>query len=188
MKAARGLWRCLQPWLEPDRLVFVDETGTQTKMARRRGRAPRGQRLVAGIPHGHWKTITLVCALRRDTIAAPMVIDRAMNGHIFQVWVDQVLCPTLKPGDIVVWDNLPAHKVAAAEAAIDAVGASLLRLPPYSPDFNPIEQLFAKLKAHLRKAAARTVDQLWREIGRILSSVPPTECANYFRNAGYASV
>ncbi len=188
MKAARDLWRCVQPWLDPSRLVFIDETGTQTKMARLRGRAPRGQRLVASIPHGHWKTITLICALRADRIEAPMVIDRAMNGDIFRVWADEVLRPTLKAGDIVVWDNLPAHKVAGAEAAIEAAGATLLRLPPYSSDFNPIEQLFSKLKAHLRKAAARTVEQLWREIGRILSSVPPIECANYFANSGYGSV
>jgi transposase len=178
----------VQPWLDPNRLVFIDETGTQTKMARLRGRAPRGERLVAPIPHGHWKTITLVCALRSDRIEAPMVIDQAMNGGIFRVWADEVLRPTLKPGDIVIWDNLPAHKVAGAESAIEAAGATLLRLPPYSPDFNPIEQLFSKLKAHLRKAAARTVDQLWREIGRILASVPPSECANYFTNAGYGSV
>ena len=117
-----------------------------------------------------------------------MVIDRAMNGDIFRVWADEVLRPTLKAGDIVVWDNLPAHKVAGAEAAIEAAGATLLRLPPYSSDFNPIEQLFSKLKAHLRKAAARTVEQLWREIGRILSSVPPIECANYFADSGYGSV
>lgn len=187
MKAARDLWRCVQPWLAPERLVFVDETGAQTKMARTRGRAPRGQRLVAGVPHGHWKTITLVCALRCNAIAAPMVIDQAMNGAIFQLWVERVLCPTLRSGDIVVWDNLPAHKVAGAEAAITAVGASLLWLPAYSPDFNPIELLFAKLKAYLRKAAARTIDHLWQEIGRILSAVPPNECTNYFRHAGYVS-
>lgn len=188
MKAARGLWRCVQPWLDPHRLVFIDETGTQTKMARLRGRAPRGQRLVAGIPHGHWKTITLVAALRSDGITAPMVIDQAMNGEIFQHWVEHMLCPTLSPGDIVIWDNLPAHKVTGAEAAIQAVGATLLWLPAYSPDFNPIELLFAKLKAHLRKAAARTVDHLWQEIGRILSMVTQTECANFFRHAGYGSV
>lgn len=188
MKAARELWRHVQPWLDPHRLVFIDETGTQTKMARLRGRSPRGQRLVAGVPHGHWKTITLVAALRHDRIEAPMVVDRAMNGHIFQTWVEQVLVPTLKPGDLVVLDNLPAHKVAGAEAAVESAGARLLWLPAYSPDFNPIEQLFAKLKAHLRKAAARTVDHLWREIGRILDSVPPNECANYFRNTGYVSV
>jgi len=188
VKAARAFWLHLQPWLDPNRLVFIDETGTQTKMARLRGRAPRGERLVAGVPHGHWKTITLIAALRADGIEAPMVIDQPMNGRIFQLWVEQVLCPTLRPGDIVVWDNLPAHKVAGARDAIEAVGARLLWLPPSSPDFNPIEQLFAKLKAHLRKAAARTVEQLWKEIGRILSSVPPNECANYFRNAGYVSV
>lgn len=188
MKAARGLWRCLQPRLDPRRLVFIDETGTQTKMARRRGRAPRGQRLVAAVPHGHWKTLTLIAALRCDGITAPMVIDQPMNGQIFQAWVEQVLRPTLKAGDIVVWDNLPAHKIASARAAVEAAGATLLWLPAYSPDFNPIEQLFAKLKAHLRKAAARTLDQLWREIGRILDTVPPNECANYFKNAGYVSV
>jgi transposase len=157
-------------------------------MARLRGRAPRGERLVAAIPHGHWKTVTLIAALRRDRIDAPMVIDRPMTGSIFRIWVEQVLCPTLRPGDIVVWDNLSAHKVAGVQAAIATVGATLRPLPAYSPDFNPIEQLFAKLKAHLRKAAPRTVEQLWREIGHILSTVAPTECANYFTNAGYVSV
>jgi transposase len=168
--------------------VFIDETGTATKMARSRGRSPRGDRLVASVPHGHWKTMTLVAALRSDRIDAPMVIDKPMNGLIFTTWVEKALAPTLKPGDIVIMDNLPAHKVKGVRHAIEAVGASLRYLPPYSPDLNPIEQVFAKLKALLRKAAKRNLDDLWREIGRILATYPPHECANYLRNSGYVSV
>jgi len=132
--------------------------------------------------------MTLVAALRSDRIDAPMVIDKPMNGLIFTTWVEKALAPTLRPGDIVVMDNLPAHKVKAVRRAIESVGAKLLYLPPYSPDFNPIEQVFAKLKAYLRKAAMRDLDGLWREIGRILETYPPHECANYIRNSGYVSV
>lgn len=188
MKAARTLWRCSQADLDPKRLVFIDETGTKTNMARLYGRAPRGQRLVAAIPHGHWKTVTFVAALRHDRIAAPMTVPRAMNGIIFTTWIEQVLLPTLEPGDIVIMDNLPAHKVAGVRHAIQHVGAVLQYLPAYSPDFNPIEQLFAKLKANLRKAAARTIDRLGNDIGQSLQAVQPTECANYLKNAGYVSV
>jgi len=168
--------------------VFIDETGTATKMARSRGRSLRGDRLVASVPHGHWKTMTLVAALRSDRIDAPMVIDKPMNGLIFTTWVEKVLAPTLRPGDIVIMDNLPAHKVMGVRRAIESVGAKLRYLPPYSPDLNPIEQVFAKLKALLRKAAKRNLDDLWQEIGRILDTYPPNECANYLRNSGYVSV
>lgn len=132
--------------------------------------------------------MTLVAALRCDRIDAPMVIDQAMNGLIFTTWIEKELAPTLTPGDIVIMDNLPAHKVTGVRLAIEAVGARLLYLPPYSPDLNPIEQVFAKLKAYLRKAAKRTLDELWQEIGRILDTYPPDECANYLRNSGYVSV
>ena len=168
--------------------MFVDETGTATNMARRYGRSPRGQRLVAAVPHGHWKTLTFVAALRLDRIDAPMVIDQAMNGEIFKAWVEQCLAPTLSPGDIVMMDNLPAHKVKGVRDAIEARAAKLVYLPAYSPDLNPIEQLFAKLKAMLRKAAERSIDGLWRRIGLCLENYPPSECANYFRNAGYVSI
>jgi transposase len=167
------------------RLVFIDETGATTKMARLRGRSPRGERCRAAVPHGHWKTTTLVAGLRLDGLAAPMVIDGAMNGEAFVAYAERLLAPTLRPGDIVVMDNLPAHKVSGARKAIEAAGARLLFLPPYSPDFNPIEQAFAKIKALLRKAAARTVDALEAAIAAALDAFSPAECANYFTNSGY---
>ncbi len=154
-------------------------------MARTRGKAPRGERLRAAIPHGHWKTTTFVAGLRNTGMVAPMVLDGPINGLSFQAYIDQVLVPGLRPGDIVVMDNLGSHKRPSVRAAIEAVGASLLYLPPYSPDFNPIENAFAKLKALLRKAAQRTVDGLWNAIGRISELFSPTECANYFSAAGY---
>jgi len=154
-------------------------------MARAHGRAPRGERLRSPIPHGHWKTTTFVAALRNSGIVAPMVLDGPINGVAFQAYVDQVLVPELKRGDIVVMDNLGSHKGAGVGAAIEAAGASLLYLPPYSPDFNPIENAFAKLKAMLRKAGERTVDGLWSAIGRIIDTFTPAECANYFAAAGY---
>lgn len=171
--------------LDPDHLVFIDETWASTNMARTRGRAPRGERLRAAIPHGHWKTTTFVAGLRNTGMVAPMVLDGPINGLSFQAYIDQVLVPGLRPGDIVVMDNLGSHKRPSVRAAIEAVGASLLYLPPYSPDFNPIENAFAKLKALLRKAAERTVDGLWNAIGRISELFSPTECANYFSAAGY---
>jgi transposase len=171
--------------LDPDRLVFIDETWASTNMARTRGRAPRGERLRAAIPHGHWKTTTFVAGLRNSGMVAPMVLDGPINGIAFQAYVDQVLIPDLRPGDIVIMDNLGSHKRPGIRAAIEAAGASLLYLPPYSPDFNPIENAFAKLKAMLRKAAARTIDSLWSAIGKIIDTFNPTECANYFAAAGY---
>ena len=153
-------------------------------MARTHGRAPRGQRLRSPIPHGHWKTTTFVAGLRNSGMVAPMVLDGPINGVAFQAYVDQVLVPELRPGDIVILDNLGSHKGAGVRAAIEAAGASLLYLPPYSPDFNPIENAFAKLKALLRKAAARTVEGLWNTIGRIIDAFSPAECANYFAAAG----
>lgn len=165
--------------------MFIDETWASTNMARTRGRAPRGERLRAAIPHGHWKTTTLVAGLRNSGMVAPMVLDGPINGIAFQAYVDQVLIPDLRPGDIVVMDNLSSHKRPGIRAAIEAAAASLLYLPPYSPDFNPIENAFAKLKAMLRKAAARTIDGLWSTIGKIIDTFHPTECANYFASAGY---
>jgi transposase len=174
--------------LDPARLVFIDETGASTAMARRRGRAPRGERLRAGVPHGHWKTTTFVAGLRLSGLTAPMVLDGPMNAAAFLAYVTQVLVPDLRPGDIVVMDNLAAHKRGQVREAIEAVGAILLYLPPYSPDFNPIENAFAKLKALLRKAAERTVDGLWQTIGRLLDAFTPQECANYFAAAGHEPV
>jgi transposase len=183
--AAREAWFEAQPDLDPERLVFIDETGASTKMTRTRGRAPRGERLRAGVPHGHWKTTTFVGGLRLCGMTAPMVMDGPMTAAWFLAYVEQVLAPTLRLGDVVILDNLPAHKGAAAREAVEATGARLLFLPPYSPDFNPIENAFSKLKALLRKAAARTVDELWRTIGLAVDAFTPTDCANYFTAAGY---
>ena len=154
-------------------------------MARLRGRAKKGERCRAAIPHGHWKTTTFTAGLRLDGLAAPMLLDGAMNGPAFLAYAEQVLAPELTPGDIVIMDNLPAHKVSGVRQAIEKAGADLLLLPPYSPDFNPIEMAFAKLKALLRKAAPRTIDDLWVEIAACLSQFSPTECRNYFQAAGY---
>lgn len=154
-------------------------------MARRYGRAPRGRRLIAGVPHGHWKTSTFLAALRHDAITAPCVIDGPINGETFRAYVEQFLVPTLVPGDLVVMDNLGSHKGAGVRQAIETVGAQLLFLPPYSPDLNPIEQVFAKLKALLRKAAARSLSALWAAVGELLQRFGRRECANYFANAGY---
>jgi len=166
-------------------LVFIDETGASTKMARLRGRARRGQRCRAPIPHGHWKTTTFTGALRLSGMTAPMVLDGPMNADAFLAYVEQVLVPTLAPGDVVIMDNLPAHRSAGVRDAIEAAGAELRYLPPYSPDFNPIENAFAKLKSTLRKAAARTIDDLWDVIGNALPMFTSRECANYFTAAGY---
>jgi transposase len=171
--------------LDPERLVFIDETWAKTNMARTHGRAPRGERLRMSVPHGHWKTTTFVGALRIAGMTAPMVLDGPINGLAFQAYVDQVLVPELRPGDVVVMDNLGSHKGAGVRVAIEAAGATLLYLPPYSPDFNPIENAFAKLKALLRKAAERTVEGLWTKIGELLNAFTPQECANYFAAAGY---
>ena len=165
--------------------MFIDETGLSTKMARLRGRAPRGERCRAGVPHGHWKTTTFTGALRLTGMTAPFVYDGAMNGNVFLAYVNQVLVPTLAPGDVVIMDNLPAHKAAGVRDAIEAASASLLYLPPYSPDFNPIENAFSKLKALLRAKAERTIAALWDTVGTILYLFTPTECANYFKAAGY---
>jgi transposase len=181
----RQAWFDGQPDLDPERLIFIDESGATTKMARLRGRAPRGERCRAAVPHGHWKTTTFVGALRLNGMTAPMVLDGPMNGPAFLAYVEQVLAPTLAPGETVIMDNLPAHKVAGVRAAIEATGARLRLLPPYSPDFNPIELAFAKLKALLRRAAARTIPELWGAIAAALPTFSRSECANYFTACGY---
>jgi transposase len=183
--AARAAWREGQPRLNPAQLVFIDETWATTNMTRLRGRCQRGKRLVAAVPHGHWRTSTFVAGLRTTGLSAPLVLDGAMNGDAFRAYVEQILAPTLAPGDIVIMDNLGSHKVAGVREAIEARGARLLYLPPYSPDLNPIEQSFAKLKALIRKAAARSRDALWNAIGQFLGRFVPQECANYFAKAGY---
>jgi transposase len=174
-----------QGMFDPARLVFIDETCTTTAMVRLRGRSPRGKRLVGYAPHGHRKTITFVAGLRQSGMTAPFVLDGAMNGPMFLAYVTQFLAPTLKRGDTVIMDNLPVHKVAGVQEAIEVVGATLLYLPPYSPDLNPIEMAFSKFKALLRKAAERTIPGLLRRIGRIAESFSPRECRNFLRHAGY---
>ena len=175
-----------QPALDPDHLVFIDETWASTNMTRRYGRAARGLRLLAPVPHGHWKVTTVVAGLRTSGITAPCVFDGAINGARFRAYIEQMLAPTLRPGDIVILDNLNSHKVTGIREAIEAQGAQIVYLPPYSPDLNPIEQGFAKFKAALRKAAERTVDGLWQAIGRTLDLFSPQQCRNFFKQAGYA--
>jgi transposase len=170
---------------DPSRLVFIDETCTNTAMVRLRGRCLRGERLIGYAPHGHWKIITFVAGLRHRAMVAPFVIEGAMNAATFLAYLEQCLAPTLKRGDIVVMDNLPVHKVIGVEQAITAAGARLLYLPPYSPDLNPIEQAFSKLKANLRKAAEHTIPGLLDRIGHITRNFSPTECANFLRHSGY---
>ena len=188
MAVARECWQQDQRALDPAHLVFIDETGTSTNMARTRGRAKRGCRVVGRVPHGHWKITTFVAGLRCDGVSAPFVIDHPMNSAIFLAYVTQCLVPTLKAGDIVIMDNLKPHKAKGVREAIEAAGAQLVYLPPYSPDLNPIELAFAKLKALLRKAAERTIEALWSRIGALLDDFPPGECANYFRHDGYSAI
>jgi transposase len=187
VKAQRDGWKAAQPALDPGRLVFVDETWASTNMARAYGRCPVGQRLVMAVPWGHWQTTTFVAALRGDGLTAPTVIDGAMTGDLFVAYVRQQLVPTLRPGDIVVMDNLSCHKRSEVRAAIAGAGCELRYLPPYSPDLNPIEKAFSKLKAKLRAAAKRTVETLWRYLGEVLGEFLPAECRNYFASCGYAT-
>ena len=187
MARRRAQWKKYQGRLDPSRLVFIDETWAKTNMTRTHGRAPRGERLVAKVPHGRWRTLTFLAALRHDRLDAPCVIDGPINGESFLAYVKQVLVPALRPGDIVIIDNLGSHKGQAIRRAIRAVGAKLLFLPKYSPDLNPIEQVFAKLKHLLRKAAARTIDAVCAAIAEALKAFTPQECANYLANSGYQS-
>lgn len=181
----RDSWRASQAGMTLERLVFVDETWTKTNMTRAYGRSPKGQRLIGRVPYGHWKTTTFLAALRCDGITAPLVLDGPINGASFLAWTEQFLAPTLRPGDIVILDNLSSHKNDAVKAAINARKAELRFLPPYSPDLNPIEMVFAKLKALLRKVKRRSVETLWQETGKCLNQFPPEECKNYLRHAGY---
>lgn len=186
MVQQRRVWKAAQPFIDPHSLVFLDETGVNTKMARLYGWAPVGQRCRDSAPFGHWKTLTFIAGLRLSGLTAPWVLDGPMDGAAFRVYVRDVLAPTLKPGDVVVLDNLPSHKVAGVQEAIAARQAQVFYLPPYSPDLNPIEMAFAKLKAHLRRIGARTIDALWRAIGNICDLYSPEECWNYLKAAGYA--
>jgi transposase len=182
----RAQWIQYQDRVEPERLVFIDETWTKTNMAPLRGWALRGCRLAAKVPHGHWNTTTFLAALRHDRIEASWLLEGPIDGESFRTYVEQVLVPTLRQGDIVIMDNLGSHKGKAVRALIRAAGAKLFFLPKYSPDLNPIEQVFAKLKHLLRKAAARTPEAICAAIGEILPAFTPQECANYLTNSGYA--
>jgi transposase len=182
----RQQWMAYQDRIDPARLVFIDETWTKTNMAPLRGWAPRGQRLPAKVPHGRWTTMTFLAALRHDRVEAPWLIDGPINGDSFRLYIDKVLIPTLKPGDIVVMDNLGSHKSSAVRRALRSVGAKLFFLPKYSPDLNPIEMLFSKLKHALRRAAKRTEQAVYHAIVDILPTVSSTQCENYFVKAGYS--
>jgi transposase len=171
--------------MDPTRFVFLDETAASTNMLRRYGWGLRGERLADAVPHGHWRTITFVAGLRSTGFVAPLVLDGRMTGEVVRAYVRQFLAPALEAGDVVVMDKLAAHKVAGVREAIEAAGASVMPLPAYSPDLNPIEQAFAKLKAGLRKAGARTREALWATIGRLLANFSPDECRNYIANSGY---
>jgi len=181
----RQAWFDSQLDLDPERLVFIDETWASTNMARTHGRCRRGERLRASVPHGHWKTTTFVAGLTRRGMIAPFVLDGPVNADAFEVYVEKILVPDLRAGDIVVMDNLSSHKRPSIRAKIEAAGGELRFLPPYSPDLNPIEKAFSKFKANLRKAAERTVPALWDTIGRVIDLFTPTECANYFISCGY---
>ena len=182
----RQQWAAYQGRIDPTRLVFIDETWTKTNMAPLRGWGPLGQRLPAKVPHGRWTTMTFLAALRHDRVDAPWLLEGPINGESFRLYVDQVLIPTLRPGDIVIMDNLGSHKSSAVRRALRAVGAKLFFLPKYSPDLNPIEMFFSKLKHGLRKAARRTQDAIYSALAALLPTVKPSECANYFAKAGYA--
>lgn len=184
----RRRWRSFQADLDPRRLVFIDETWIKTNMAPLRGWGQKGKRLRGFAPHGHWRTLTFLGALRCDRLTAPCVFDGPINGQCFRAYVEQQLVPVLEPGDIVVMDNLGSHKAAAIRQAIKAAGARLWFLPPYSPDLNPIEQAFAKIKHWMRQAQMRTLEDTWRHVGHLISNISQDECANYLENAGYASV
>jgi transposase len=184
----RQRWKRYQNRLDPRRLVFIDETWVKTNMAPIRGWSLCGERLAAKVPHGHWKTSTFIAALRHDRIDAPCVFDGPINAESFLAYVEQVLIPTLNRGDIVVLDNLGSHKGRSVRKAIRAAGAKLFFLPPYSPDLNPIEQVFAKLKHLMRKAAQRNIEDVWKRLGTTLAEFPGDECARYLSNAGYASI
>jgi transposase len=185
---ARRRWIREQGLLDPAHLVFIDETAVSTNMVRLYGRGPRGERVIDDVPQGTWKTITFVAALRHHKMVAPMVFDGPMTGQMFLAYVEHCLVPTLKRNDIVVTDNLRAHKVAGVREAIETAGATLRYLPQYSPDLNPIEMPYSKFKTFLRKVAARTVPALRRAIRSFIPRLRPRECANYFRHSGYVSI
>jgi transposase len=184
----RARWRWVQRRVDPRRMVFIDETWAKTNMTRTHGWHTKGEALIDKVPHGHWKTLIFIAGLRHDGILAPCVLDGPINGESFTAWVEQFLILELEPGSIVVVDNLGSHKGSRVRKLLKAAGIRLFFLPPYSPDLNPIEEMFSKLKRLLRKANEKTAEATWRRIGKLLDHFPPTECANYIRGAGYASI
>ena len=185
MQQEREAWLAAQPSLDATKLVFLDETWLSTNMARRHGRCPRGQRLKAAIPYGHWKTTTFLGGLCHHGLIGPLVLDGPIDAESFRAYVEQFLAPALRPGQIVIMDNLATHKVPGIREGIEAVGARVLYLPRYSPDFNPIEQLFAQMKSALRKAAARTLEALWTAVAEAIHQIKPEQCRNYLLHSGY---
>jgi len=185
VKERRDAWKARQPAFDAESFLFIDETWASTNMTRAHGRCPQGERLVMEVPHGHWKTTTFVAGLRTSGLVAPTVVDGPMTGDVFAAYVEQQLVPTLRAGDVVVMDNLSSHKRSGVRAAIEAAGAELRYLPPYSPDLNPIEQAFSKLKAKLRAAEKRTIPELETYLGEVLDCFSPAECENYFTRCGY---
>jgi transposase len=186
--AARRLWREQQPGWDVRRLVFIDETGLNTKMARHYGRCPTGRRCVSSLPHGHWQSSTFLAALRHESVGAPLLIDGPVDADAFTAYLEQVLCPELHEGDTLILDNLSTHKIASVHRLLSARGVGLRYLPPYSPDLNPIELAFAKLKAHLRQAAARTLEDLLEAVAAALNTFSAQHCRGFFRHAQYASI
>jgi transposase len=187
VKDRRDEWKAEQPTLHAESCIFIDETWASTNLTRSHGRCPQGERLVMDVPHGHWKTTTFVVGLRTSGLIAPTVVDGPMTGDVFVAYVEQQLVPTLRPGDVVVMDNLSSHKRSQVRIAIEAAGAELRYLPPYSPDLNPIEKAFSKLKAKLRAAEKRTISELETYLGELLDCFSPEECQNYFKSCGYPS-
>jgi transposase len=188
VKARRDVWHDELKDVDPDRLVFLDESGARTALARVRGRCPRGERLASRLPHGHWKTYTMVSAVRTSGACAAALIDGPMDGDVFRAYVTLVLAPALSPGDVVVMDNLQSHKASGVREAIESTGATLLYLPPYSPDYNPIENMWSKVKSLLRAAAARTYEALQCAVWAALDAVTARDCRGFFRHCGYAAI
>jgi len=188
VREQRHEWQQFQETIDVQKLVFIDETWAKTNMTPLYGWAGRGKRLIDFVPHGHWKTTTFLAALRHDGLTAPMVVDGAINGELFVAYVEQILLPTLHKGDIVVMDNLSSHKVVGVQKAIESVGAQVLYLPPYSPDLNPIEMVFSKLKTLVRKLKLRKVSELWHKLGELCDVFLPEECLHYLQHAGYKNI
>jgi transposase len=188
VKARRDVWHEQLKEVPREHLVFLDESGAKTNMTRLYGRAPRGERVVSKVPHGHWKTTTMLSAIRLEGPCAAVTVDGAVDAEIFGIYIRDILAPQLRPGDVLVLDNLPAHKSPSVREAVEAVGARLFYLPPYSPDYNPIENMWSKVKSYLRSAAARTVEALGQAIDQALAAITTSDCQGFFKNCGYHAI